>query len=97
MQHTQFNHQFIHQFNLILHPHAPPQPSLNALLNQGMSLADAKILRKSVLSALLPYTLTPFWYNVMYVQRDSTRNAALAQILRLEIFNGSVKSFSRIA
>ena len=63
-----------------------------------MSLDDAKIPKKSVLSVLLLYILTLSQWNEMYVKKAAIRNAALAWQLRLTTICGIVinaPSFSR--
>ena len=84
----------------ILHPslspdNSPPRPippSLKSLLNQGLSLADAKNSKEKCAkcSAALCSNTVPVRYSVC--SRDSIRNAALDQKLQLMTTIGNVKS-----
>ena len=59
---------------------SPPRPtpqSLKSLLNQDLSLADAKSSKEKCAKSLLLYVLTLSQWGAVYAPRDSMRNAAL--------------------
>ena len=74
---------------------SPPRPTVPSLKSPWIKAClqlIQKIWKKSVLSALLFYVLTPSQWGTVYVPRDSIRNAALDQKLQLVTTTANVKS-----